>query len=219
MNVEESCRDIAERALRHGKSLSMEVLVEYEDRALTRFANNGIHQNVAEENTVVSVRVIDGGRSSRATSNGNDDASLKAVVEKASEAVKFMPSSVLPEEVLKSAEYGHIQRRCVGKAELGSSERAECVGAAIRVAKSRGLSSAGFCQSRRSVTGFGNSSGLYVSHLQDEAEFSVTMDTGESTGWTSFVCPSADELDAAADAEIAADKAVEGRGAVGVEPG
>src|SRR6476661_7620676 len=52
--------------------------------ALTRFANNTIHQNVAEENYGVSVRTVFGGRTARATTNRFDDQSLKDVV-KASE--------------------------------------------------------------------------------------------------------------------------------------
>ena len=54
--------------------------------ALTRFANNTIHQNVAEENYGVSVRTVFGGRTARASTNKLDDESLKRVVA-ASEAM------------------------------------------------------------------------------------------------------------------------------------
>src|ERR1700741_2096242 len=49
--------------------------------ALTRFANNTIHQNVEDENHVVSVRTVFGGRTARATTNKFDDDGLKRVVE------------------------------------------------------------------------------------------------------------------------------------------
>src|SRR5215475_10600152 len=48
--------------------------------ALTRFANNVIHQNVADENYGVSVRTAFGGRTARASTNKLDDESLKRVV-------------------------------------------------------------------------------------------------------------------------------------------
>src|SRR5215831_17770311 len=54
--------------------------------ALTRFANNTIHQNVAEEHYGVSVRTTLGGRTARATTNKFDDSSLQQVV-KASAAL------------------------------------------------------------------------------------------------------------------------------------
>ena len=46
--------------------------------ALTRFANNTIHQNVEEENYVVSVRTVIGRKTARATTNKLDDDSLRA---------------------------------------------------------------------------------------------------------------------------------------------
>lgn len=45
--------------------------------ALTRFANNIIHQNVAEDNIGISVRTVFGGRTARATTNKVDDESLR----------------------------------------------------------------------------------------------------------------------------------------------
>src|SRR5215471_12997477 len=48
--------------------------------ALTRFANNTIHQNMAEENYGISVRSVFGGRTARATTNKFDDQSLRDVV-------------------------------------------------------------------------------------------------------------------------------------------
>src|ERR1700688_3798808 len=58
----------------------VEVLFSGGSFALTRFANNTIHQNVAEENHVVSVRTVFGGRTARAFTNKFDDDSLRRVV-------------------------------------------------------------------------------------------------------------------------------------------
>src|SRR6266404_5697350 len=51
--------------------------------ALTRFANNTIHQNVSEQAEMVSVRVQLDGKTARATTNRLDDASLRAAVAEA----------------------------------------------------------------------------------------------------------------------------------------
>src|SRR6266513_5340576 len=56
--------------------------------ALTRFANNTIHQNMAEENYGVSVRTAFGGRTARATTNRFDDESLRNVVKASEELAK-----------------------------------------------------------------------------------------------------------------------------------
>src|SRR5438045_9698687 len=64
----------------------VEILVAGGSSALTRFANNTITQNVAEENYVVSVRTAFGKRTARATTNKLDDESLRRPVQ-SSEAV------------------------------------------------------------------------------------------------------------------------------------
>src|SRR5260370_12326260 len=73
--------DIFDRIKRLSSADETEVLFCGGRFALTRFANNTIHQNVEEENHVVSVRTVFGGRTARATTNSFDDAGLRRVVE------------------------------------------------------------------------------------------------------------------------------------------
>src|SRR5436305_565481 len=61
----------------------IELLIFGGRSSLTRFANNTIHQNVAEVNAVISVRTVFAGRTARATTNKFDDESLRRVVESA----------------------------------------------------------------------------------------------------------------------------------------
>src|SRR5258706_7611312 len=90
--------DIFERIKKLSTADEVEVLFSGGHFALTRFANNTIHQNVEDENQVVSVRTVFGGRTARATTNKFDDASLGRVVE-SSEAlakVQHPDSDLLP---------------------------------------------------------------------------------------------------------------------------
>src|ERR1700676_4408191 len=83
--------DIFERIRKHSTAEEVEVLFYGGKSALTRFANNTIHQNVAEENYVVSVRTVFGGRTARATTNKLDDESLKRVVQNSETLAKVQP--------------------------------------------------------------------------------------------------------------------------------
>ena len=85
MLTKDTAAAIFEKLRKHTTADEIEAIVYGGRSALTRFANNTIHQNVAEEGYVVSVRTVFGGRTARATTNKLDDASLKQVVE-ASEA-------------------------------------------------------------------------------------------------------------------------------------
>ena len=73
--------EIFARVKKFASADEVEVLFYSTANALTRFANNIIHQNVAEENVVVSVRTSFGQRTGRATTNKLDAESLKRVVE------------------------------------------------------------------------------------------------------------------------------------------
>src|SRR5205823_9467037 len=77
-------RGIIETVLRLAKSAGApetEVHVDEVADALTRFANNGIHQNVFEHGVTVSIRTATGGRTARATTNRLDEDSLRAAIE------------------------------------------------------------------------------------------------------------------------------------------
>src|SRR5580704_10554865 len=76
----------------------VEVLFSGGSFALTRFANNTIHQNVAEENHTVSVRTVFNGRTARASTNKFDEESLRRVVEASENLAKVQhpDSDLLP---------------------------------------------------------------------------------------------------------------------------
>src|SRR6202048_4762992 len=88
MLTKEQAADIFNRITKLATADEVEVLFSGGCLALTRFANNTIHQNVAEENHVVSVRTVFGGRTARASSNKFDDESLRRVVEASEKLAK-----------------------------------------------------------------------------------------------------------------------------------
>src|SRR2546425_13213698 len=61
----------------------IEAIISAETHALTRFANNTIHQNVAERTTLLSVRPAIDGRTARASTNRLDREAIRNVVAEA----------------------------------------------------------------------------------------------------------------------------------------
>src|SRR5437762_13713997 len=72
--------DVFGKIKKYSNADEVEALIYGGHSALTRFANNTIHQNVAEENYVVSRRTAFYGRTARATTNKLDEDSLKRVL-------------------------------------------------------------------------------------------------------------------------------------------
>src|ERR1700692_1025002 len=72
--------DIFERIKKFSRAAEVQAIFYGGHSALTRFANNTIHQNVDEDHVSVSVRTASGGRTPRATTNKFDEGSLRRVV-------------------------------------------------------------------------------------------------------------------------------------------
>ncbi len=83
---EERCNEIFEIVTRASEADEVEVLIAGGHHSLTRFANNTIHQNVADENYVVSIRAVIGKKTARATTNKLDAESLRRAT-KSAEAI------------------------------------------------------------------------------------------------------------------------------------
>src|SRR5271170_5797039 len=109
MITRDQAGNIFDKLRKHSTADEIELLISGSRSALTRFANNTIHQNVAEESNQISVRVSFGGRTARATTNKADDDSLRRVVQSAEALAKVQqPDADLlpmpaPEEVTQSA--------------------------------------------------------------------------------------------------------------------
>src|SRR5258708_16781323 len=81
MLTKEQAAALFARVRRFSSADEVEAIFTSSRFALTRFANNTIHQNVEEENSVVSIRTNFAGRTARATANQFDDESLRRAVE------------------------------------------------------------------------------------------------------------------------------------------
>src|SRR5438270_14028016 len=83
---EEQCRELFAQVQQAARSLGVveiEAIFSAHRDALTRFANNTIHQNVAEQTQWLSVRAALDHRTARATTNRLDSASIRSAVEQA----------------------------------------------------------------------------------------------------------------------------------------
>ena len=188
----------------------IEALIFGSRSALTRFANNTIHQNVAEENSAVSVRTVFSGRTARATTNKFDDESLRRVV-KSAEAlskVQHPDPDLLPMPGDGEARSATTPQRYFSEtASLGPAERAAAVQQIVEIAKREKLTTAGICSSSESFEAIFNSRSLARHHAQTSSEISVTMLAKDSSGWQKANWPDGRQLDARRLAEVAAEKA------------
>jgi predicted Zn-dependent protease len=242
MLTRDQAADIFSRIRKYATADEVECLFYGGHSALTRFANNTIHQNVAEENYGVSVRTVFGGRTARATTNKFDDESLKNVVSAseslakvqepdpdllpmpdANEAAPSVTGSYKPALSTVEGSVRPIQslpsRHFEETANLTPAQRADAVGKIVSIAQKQKLTAAGIFSSSESVEGIFNSRGLSAWHTQTSAEISITMLAADSSGWQKANSPNVANLNAQALAQIAAEKAVQSASPREIPPG
>ena len=228
MLTRDQAGDVFDRIKRISTGDEVEVLFSGGGFALTRFANNTIHQNMAEENYVVSVRSVFEGRTARAFTNKFDEESLRQVVRSAESLAKVQhpDPDLLP--MPDSGEAGSAgggpcdsrsgqvhatsampSRHFQQTASITPELRAEGVKKIVGVAEQHKLTTAGVYSSAESIDGIFNSRGLSRWHTQTSAEISITMLGGDSSGWQKANSPDVGNLDPPRLAEVAAQKALD----------
>jgi predicted Zn-dependent protease len=226
MLTKEQAGEIFDRIKKLSTADEVEVLFSGGRFALTRFANNTIHQNVAEENYVVSVRSVFAGRTARAFTNKFDEESLRQVVRSAESLAKVqhpdpdllpMPNSREASGISGAGATGQspVSKRAVPSRHFAATAaitpeiRADGVKKIVGVAEKHKLTTAGVFSSAESLEGIFNSRGLSDWHTQTLAEVSITMLGADSSGWQKANSPDLAKLDPLRLAEVAAQKAVD----------
>ena len=210
---------IAERVLKLSDADETEVDVSAGTDALTRFANNTIHQNVAEQTLGISVRAVADGRTARATTNKTDDESLRRVVASAISLARNEPENpdLLP--MLGKQKYQKVSRYFSATANATPNDRAKAVARVCKMAEKSKQTAAGIFASGGSQSVMANSKGLFASYEQTRAEFSVTMLEKNSSGWAKANSPDIRTIDPEELAESASQKAAQSREPREIEPG
>ncbi|HTC93801.1 MAG TPA: TldD/PmbA family protein [Terriglobales bacterium] len=209
MLTKEQSHDIFERIKKFSTADEIEVYISGGRSALTRFANNFIHQNVADENHAVSIRTAFDGRTARATTNKLDEDSLRRVVQSAESLSKVQhPNPDLLPMTEGNEPLTLIPSRWFEETRtVGPQERAAGVNEIVKVAKREKLVTAGIFSVSEYVEGLFNSRGLARFHQQTSSEISITMLGDDSSGWQKANSPDVRNLNPVALAEVAARKA------------
>jgi PmbA protein len=210
---------IAERILKFSDAQETEVEISSTTDALTRFANNTIHQNVAEHTMHISVRAVVDGRTARAGTNKTDDESLHRVTAAAARLAKNQPEypGLLP--MLGPQRYQRVARFFPTTAAATPQDRARAVTRVCRMAEKNKQTAAGIFSTGEVQSVLANSKGLFARHEETDAEFSVTILESDSSGWAKSNSPDVREIHPDTLADRASSKSIESRTPQELPPG
>ena len=207
---ERELRRIIELVLRLAKSTGAdetEVHVDETAESLTRFANNAIHQNVAERGLNVSIRTVVDSRTARATTNRIDEDSLRAAIDASLSLAHSQPKDPHLLPLPGKQRYRKVNRIIKDTATLTPEDRARAVRRACDLAIQNGQVAAGIFASGLQQSALGNSRGLFATYRETHAEFSITMQENPAASWAKANAASVHAFDPQKLAQRASEKA------------
>src|SRR5690242_3407425 len=167
--AERDLRAIVDQVLRLAKSTDAEqteVQVDEIDESLTRFANNAIHQNVAEHGLTVSVRTVVDGRTARATTNRVDEDSLRSAIEASLSLAHSQPKDPKLLSLPGKQRYRDVRRFIKSTAAVTPEDRARAVRRGCDLAIKNGQVAAGIFATGLNQSVVGNSQGLFTAYRE-----------------------------------------------------
>ncbi|HEV7604004.1 MAG TPA: TldD/PmbA family protein [Candidatus Limnocylindrales bacterium] len=198
-----------------------EVLVMADDSALTRFANSEIHQNVAETNVTINLRVARGGRIGVASSGRTDAEGLRRLAAHATEIARVVEElddwAGLPDP---TEIHHHAAAYSPTTADASPEFRAEAARAVIGAADDAGVTAYGSFATGTETMAIANSNGVRAAETRTTSQLiTVSMGPGGGSGYAESAAVDASTIDAAALGREAAGKARATTDAVSIEPG
>jgi PmbA protein len=196
-----------------------EVHIEESIQALTRFANNTIHQNVAEQGVIVSIRTAVDGRVARLTTNRVDQDALRAAIEDCLSLAAQQPKDNRMLPMPGKQKYLHLRRFHAATAALTTEERARAVKGACQFAERKGQVAAGIFSSGQNQSILVNSRGLQAAYRDTNATFSVTIQQGSAASWAKANSGDFAQFQPSELAETASRKAAQAQNPAELAPG
>jgi len=183
---ERELRRIADTVLRLAKAIGAEATEVHVDEvadSLTRFANNAIHQNVAEHGLNVSIRTVVDGRTARATTNRIDEDSLRTAIAASLSLAHSQPRDPKLLPLPEKQKYRRVNRFSNETIKITPEDRARAVRRAADLAIKRGQVAAGIFSTGESQSLLSNSKGLLAAYRETHVEFSITMQENPAASW------------------------------------
>lgn len=216
---ESELKNLTEIAIGYVDGADAEVTVSSTDKALTRYSENVITQNVAGSEVGLSVRLLRDGKMGKASTGNVSVEGIQRCVHTAqaalavSEADSELPPLPGKQDYVPKPSYFKETH------ELSPEARAEGVATAVRSCAGENLQAAGIFSNSGTAIAIANSKGIWAHHKASEATFSVSAMSEDSSGWAENRESESSRLGIEQVVSRAIRKSLEGRHPGSIEPG
>ncbi len=216
-------RAIAEKIVSHALGVSGAeetlVLLTSSDKALTRFSENAIHQNVSESEISLTVQAAVGKKVGVASGNVNGDGDVAGIAERALEIARAQSEKDEYAGLAAPAPAPEIGAYSEATASYTPDQRADAAGVVIAAARAAKMKAAGSFMTESSCLAVGNSRGVFAYHPATTAELIGVIMADDASGYCEGAAWDAAQVDVARLAEDAVRRAEMSRHPREVKPG
>jgi PmbA protein len=208
--------DLAERAVKAAQGDEADASVNVESSGFARFAASAVHQPTLIRDETVTLRVVRDGRVGCATTNRTDDEGLAEAARHAAEAADSSPVDPSFAGLQAPTPVPEANGYDAATAAITPEDQAEAAAEAIAAAPDLGLY--GYYTSGVTEVAVASTTGHSVSQQMTDVSVLTLASSEDSSGYAEATSWRASDLDPAAVAREAAEKAARTRGAGTIEP-
>jgi PmbA protein len=209
--------EVADRAVRAADADEADAVAHVEQSGFARFAASEVHQPTLIRDETVTLRVVRNGKVGCAVTNRTDDEGMREAARRAAEAADSAKPDPDFAGLQPRADVPRVDGFDEATAALTPEEQAALASAAIEAAPDYGLY--GYFTSAVTELAVATSAGQAVSQTMTDASVLAIAATVDESGYAEAASWRAGDLDAAAVAREAAEKAARTKNAVELEPG
>ncbi len=216
---QERIKQMSEAILARSTADQTEVVVLAGDSALTRFANSTIHQNVAETDAEVRIRVVSGKRVGVAATNNLADEALAQALERALSIARLQPENPDFKSLPGPQPIPDVTAFSQATATCSPEQRARGAGAICLLAREAGVVASGALTTAVMEVAVANSLGVWAYFPTTYAEINTVIMSDSSAGYASALALDVNDLDFEALGREAVDRCVRAQNPRPLEPG
>ena len=213
----ERALELAERAWRAAEADEADAVAHLEESGFARFAASEVHQPTLIRNETLTLRVVRDGKVGCAVTNRTDDEGLREAARRAAEAADSARPDPDYAGLQAPTAVPEVEGFDEATAALTPEEQAAAAAAAIEAAPGYGLY--GYFTSGLTELAVSSSTGHAVSQTMTDASVLTIAASDEESGYAEATSWKTAELDPAAVAREAVEKAARTKGAVEIEAG
>jgi predicted Zn-dependent protease len=210
---------ICQQAIEKLSGKQAEALLYVLDKKLTRFANSTIHQNVAERNALLQLKVVDQGRIGTAVTNRLDEEGISQVAAQALDIATQAAEDPEFAGFAEPAEVVDLDSVDPDTAEQSPDVRAEAIRAVCEIAIAEDCQAFGAYSISHKSSAMLNSNGFSAYQAGTTADFQIVVRQNGSSGWAQNSSWRASDLDVNSLGQEALGKALRGVDARLIDPG